>query len=169
LKGEFYQANAEDLCNVLPPGSQFDLIWSFGVIHHTPFPEKVVEQFKKLLAPDGELRLMVYSKVSYKLFFLMRETGDWDFGKMDKLISTYSEAQTGCPVTYSYTFEEAHELLKGFNINFIGKDHIFCWDIDAYKKHEYVKEACWKNLPEDQFRRLEKELGWHLLIKAKHA
>jgi len=169
LTGSFFRANAEELCQVLPEGSQFDLIWSFGVIHHTPHPENVVEQFRKLLAPGGELRLMVYSKVSYKLFFLMRATetkGDWDFGKIDSLVSTYSEAQTGCPVTYSYTFEECHELLKGFKINSITKDHIFCWDIDEYKQHQYVKEGCWKNVSDDQFHKLEKELGWHTLIIA---
>jgi len=97
----------------------------------------------------------------------MRETNQWDFGKMDKLIATYSEAQTGCPVTYSYTFEECQELLNGFTITHISKDHIFCWDIDEYKKHNYVKEPCWKDLCEDQFKKLEKELGWHTLITAK--
>jgi len=166
LKGEFYRANAEELLSVLPKDSQFDLIWSCGVVHHTPHPEKVVEQFHQLLAPGGEIRIMVYSKVSYKLFFLMRETGDWDFSKMDTLVATYSEAQTGCPVTYTYTFDECAELLKGFKITQISKDHIFCWDIDAYKRYEYVKEACWKNLPEDSFHKLEKELGWHTLVTA---
>jgi len=167
LQGSFYHGNAEELTKILPEGSQFDLIWSFGVIHHTPHPEKVVEQFHKLLAPDGEVRLMVYSKVSYKLFFLMRETGDWDFSKIDQLISTYSEAQTGCPVTYSYTFNECEELLKGFKVTHLSKEHIFCWDIDEYRQYRYVKEPCWKNVPEDQFRKLEKELGWHTLIIAR--
>jgi len=167
LKADFYLCNAEELCSTLPEGSQFDLIWSFGVIHHTPCPEKVIEQFHKLVAPGGEIRIMVYSKISYKLFFLMRETGDWDFGKMDSLVANYSEAQTGCPVTYTYTFDECEELLKGFEIVKIWKDHIFCWDIDEYKQYRYVKEDCWKNLPEDKFRKLEKELGWHTCIIAK--
>lgn len=52
--------------------------------------------------------MMVYSKVSYKLFFLMRETGVWDFSKLDHLIARYSEAQSGCPVTYTFTFEVSH-------------------------------------------------------------
>ena len=85
---------------------QFDLIWSFGVVHHTPHPARAVAEMAKLLKTGGELRLMVYSKVSYKLFFLMRETGVWDFSSIDQLIGEYSEAQSGCPVTYSYTAEE---------------------------------------------------------------
>jgi 2-polyprenyl-3-methyl-5-hydroxy-6-metoxy-1,4-benzoquinol methylase len=167
LEGSFYRANAEELTQVLPEGSKFDLIWTFGVVHHTPHPEKVIAEFTKLLAPGGELRIMVYSKVSYKLFFLMRETGDWDFSKIDALISNYSEAQTGCPVTYSYTFDELAQLLHGFEITRIEKDHIFCWDIDEYKQHRYVKEKCWKDVPEEEFRNLEKELGWHTCAVAK--
>jgi 2-polyprenyl-3-methyl-5-hydroxy-6-metoxy-1,4-benzoquinol methylase len=167
LEGSFYQANAEELTKVLPEGSKFDLIWTFGVVHHTPFPEKVIEEFTKLLAPGGELRIMVYSKVSYKLFFLMRETGDWDFSKMDTLIADYSEAQTGCPVTYTYTFEELKELLHAFDVTHIEKDHIFCWDIDQYKQYKYEKEECWKNVPEDLFHKLEQELGWHTMAIAK--
>jgi len=167
LQGSFFQANAEELTKVLPAGSQFDLIWTFGVVHHTPYPEKVIAEFTKLLAPGGELRIMVYSKVSYKLFFLMRETGDWDFSKMDALIANYSEAQTGCPVTYTYTFEELKELLHEFDVTQIEKDHIFCWDIDEYKQYRYVKEECWRKVPEDLFRKLEKELGWHTLAIAK--
>jgi len=167
LQGTFLKANAEELTKVLPEGSKFDLIWTFGVVHHTPFPEKVIAEFTKLLAPGGELRIMVYSKVSYKLFFLMRETGDWDFSKMDTLIANYSEAQTGCPVTYTYTFEELKELLHDFDVTHIEKDHIFCWDIDEYKQYRYVKEECWKKVPDDLFGKLEKELGWHTLAIAK--
>jgi len=167
LEGEFYEANAEEVTKVLPAGSQFDLIFSFGVIHHTPHPEKVIDEIYKLLAPGGQIRLMVYSKVSYKLFFLMRETGDWDFSKMDHLIANYSEAQTGCPVTYTYTFDELEQLLgPRFQITHLSKDHIFCWDIDEYKQYRYVKEPCWINVPEDTFKKLEKELGWHTLVIA---
>ena len=28
---------------------EYDLIWSFGVIHHSPHPEAIVEQMKKYM------------------------------------------------------------------------------------------------------------------------
>ena len=46
----------------------------------------------------------------------MRETGIWDFSNLDELISTYSEAQTGCPITYSFTYEGARRLFADFQI-----------------------------------------------------
>lgn len=169
LKANFYQGNAEDLENILPKEDlgTFDMVWSFGVIHHTPHPENVIRGIKKFLKPEGEARIMVYSKVSYKLFWLMNHTKTWDFSQVDSLIAKYSEAQVGCPVTYTYTFDECGKLMDGFTITGLQKDHIFPWKVDEYKQHNYVKEDEWKNLTYEQFHQFEKELGWHTLIKAK--
>jgi len=168
LSAEFYNTNAEQLASYLPQDTKFDLIWSFGVIHHTPYPEACIEQFKKLLAPGGEIRIMVYSKISYKLFFLMRETGDWNFGHMDQLVARYSEAQTGCPVTFTYTFEEITDgLLKDWEVTKLYKAHIFAYNIEEYRKYNYVKEDCWKNVDDKMMEELEKELGWHTCIVAR--
>lgn len=41
LTGDFHVGNAEELERYLPKGKKYDLIWSFGAIHHTPHPEKV--------------------------------------------------------------------------------------------------------------------------------
>ncbi len=167
LTANFILGNAEDLDLLLSHGEKFDLIWSFGVIHHSPHPEKILEKCKSFLKDDGEIRMMVYSKISYKLFYLMRETGIWDFSVLDDLISAYSEAQTGCPITYSYTLEGAKRLFSGFKIMDITKTHIFPWNIQKYISYQYEKETCFKNISEDFFKELESELGWHLLIKAQ--
>lgn len=167
LSANFILGNAEELDQLVLAGEQFDLIWSFGVIHHSPHPKKILAQCKKLLKDDGEIRMMVYSKISYKLFYLMRETGVWDFGKLDELISSYSEAQTGCPITYSYTIEGAKKLFSDFEILDIRKAHIFPWNIQKYIKYEYEKEDCFKAISDDLFAELESEIGWHMLIKAK--
>ena len=119
------------------------------------------------MTSKSELRLMMYSKVSYKLFWIMKEEGVWDMSKLDELISRNSEAQTGCPVTYSYTFNDLRSLLHGFKILDIYKAHIFTWEIEAYKKYEYKKDPAWENVDDRQLSELEKELGWHTLVRAK--
>lgn len=149
------------------PVEPYDLVYSFGVIHHTPHPERAIEQIKKYIAPDGELRLMVYSKVSYKLFWIMRQEGVWDMGRLGELIARNSEAQTGCPVTYTYTFDELKSLLHRFRVLDIRKAHIFTWDLDAYKRYEYKKDPAWAKVDDHQLAELEKELGWHTLVRAR--
>jgi len=118
---------------------------------------------------DSELRIMLYSKASYKLFWIMKEECVWDMGRLDELIARNSEAQTGCPVTYSYTFNEVRSLLSDFQIIEMQKAHIFTWDIEAYKRYEFKKDAIWANVSDEQIAELEKELGWHLLTRARLA
>eukprot|EP01090_Pellita_catalonica_P002146 TRINITY_DN11793_c0_g1_i1.p1 TRINITY_DN11793_c0_g1~~TRINITY_DN11793_c0_g1_i1.p1 ORF type:complete len:306 (+),score=49.32 TRINITY_DN11793_c0_g1_i1:158-1075(+) len=150
--------------------TSFDLVWSFGVLHHTPQPERIVQEIAKVLKPDGETRLMVYSKVSFKLFWIMNVTQRWDFqdDKMDDLLQFFSEAQSGSPVTWSYTLKEARELMtkNGFTVTDIGKRHIFPWKIDMYRQGFYEKEDWWKGISNARLRDLEEELGWHTLITA---
>src|ERR1700674_3920009 len=44
----FIQANAEKLSESVPV-EPFDLVYSFGVIHHTPHPERVLDEIHKYL------------------------------------------------------------------------------------------------------------------------
>lgn len=164
----FVRGNSEELDRFLPVEA-YDLVYSFGVIHHTPHPERAIQCIRNYMTGDSELRLMLYSKVSYKLFWIMKEEGIWDMGRLDELIARNSEAQTGCPVTYTYTFNEARALLAGFEILEMRKSHIFTWDVTAYKKYEYVKDPAWAGVSDGQLAELEKELGWHLLIRARLA
>lgn len=87
--------------------------------------------------------------------------------RLDELIARNSEAQTDCPVTYTYTPDGALTLLSGFDILALRKAHIFTWDIESYKRYEYKKDPAWANVSETQLAELEKELGWHTLIKAR--
>jgi len=43
----FYQVNAERLSETVPV-EEYDLVYSFGVIHHTPHPELVINEIKNI-------------------------------------------------------------------------------------------------------------------------
>ncbi len=85
---------------------------------------------------------------------------------MDEIIAKHSVAQSGCPITYTFTFDDIRELLNGFKIEEMYKTHIFPYLIEPYKKHQYLLDECFKNMKKHIFNQMEKELGWHTLIKA---
>ena len=100
LNATFIPGNSEELDTLLPPGKTYDLIYSFGVIHHTPHPERVVAAAAHRLKPDGEFRLMLYNRYSWKVFWIYLLTGWQEPWNLSRLVAKYSEAQTGCPVTH---------------------------------------------------------------------
>jgi ubiquinone/menaquinone biosynthesis C-methylase UbiE len=168
LKATFINGNIENLSDILPL-QKFDLIYSFGVIHHTENPEKVFEEIYKYMDENTELRVMLYSKISYKLFWVMIENNIKKISNMEDLIRKNAEAQYNCPVAYTYTFEEIKEMLHkhGIKVENIWKDHIFTYDIENYKKNIYVKDEYWKDVDEKLLKQFEKELGWHTLFICK--
>jgi len=166
LKACFYQGNAEALDSFLPQ-EQYDLIYSFGVIHHTPHPERVLQQIKRYCKPDTEIRLMVYSQWSWKILWIIMGYGKGQFWKAGELVRTYSEAQSGCPVTFYYSFRDVRRLFADFTILAIKKEHIFPYVIEKYVRHEYEKVWYFRWMPTVLFRRLERNFGWHTLVVAK--
>jgi hypothetical protein len=139
------------------------------VVHHSPNPERVVRQIRKYMDARSELRLMVYSRVSYKLFWIMHTEGAWDMSRLDEIIARNSEAATGCPVTYTYTPQSVTALLDGYQVLDIAKAHIFTWDVDAYRRYEYKKDPAWAHVSDETLAELERELGWHMLVRARLA
>lgn len=163
---EFHEANAERLSEFLP-AEPYDLVYSFGVIHHSPDPEKIIRQIREnFVRPGSTLKLMVYNRYSSKvLWMLLQERGR--FWRLDEIVAKHSEAQTGCPVTYSYTKRTVRDLIgDGFEIKESFVDHIFPYEIEKYVEYEYELEWYWKMLPEALFRAFERTFGWHLCSTA---
>jgi SAM-dependent methyltransferase len=150
-------------------GAQYDLIYSFGVIHHTPRPERALAEMRTLLAPGGTLKVMVYHRHSWKVLWILAGEGRGRFWQANELIAKYSEAQTGCPVTYSYSRGEARELVEGngFRVEQLAVDHVFPYRISDYVEYRYVKEPYFRWMPDSLFRSFERRFGWHLLITAQ--
>lgn len=166
----FVQANAEELTSALP-GEAYDLVYSFGVVHHTPQPERALSEMRALVAPGGALKLMVYHRHSWKVLRTVAVDGRGRFWRAAELIATHSEAQTGCPVTFAYTRREARELVEqcGFRVRELWVDHIFPYRVNDYVQYRYAKEPFFRVLPAPVFHALERRVGWHLLVNAEAA
>ena len=165
---QFYAANAEQLDRVVPV-EPFDLVYSFGVIHHTPHPERVLEQMRRYMHAGSMLKLMVYHRYSWKVLWLLLRSGKGQVWKTSELVAKHSEAQTGCPVTYIYSRRQGRALVEqhGFRVTELWTDHIFPYRIRDYKEYRYRKEWYFRCLPRPLFRKLEQRFGWHLCITAQ--
>jgi ubiquinone/menaquinone biosynthesis C-methylase UbiE len=162
---KFYVGNAEELSKFVPV-EKYDLIYSFGVIHHTPTPENVISEMKKYSNPGTVVKVMVYYRHSWKVGDIILKYGHGAFWKLDKLIPLYSEAQYGSPVTYTYTPETAAKLLDGYEVTEVFADHIFPYRIPEYVKYQYVKVWYFRWMPDSWFHAFERKFGWHLCVTA---
>lgn len=163
---EFYQADAENLQDIVPI-QKYDLVYSFGVIHHTPHPENVFKAIMPYINKRSTIKIMVYHKISWKVLWILLKYGKGAFWKLDSLIANYSEAQTGCPITFSYSKGTVKRLMEDFHITESRVEHIFPYSIPEYKQNIYKKVWYFRYLPVPFFRWLETKIGWHLCVTAR--
>ncbi len=163
----FLQANVEELTAALPPGF-YDLVYAFGVVHHTPRPEVALREMRSFLAPGATLKLMVYHRYSWKVFSTLMTYGRGQFWNLDRIIAEHSEAQEGCPVTYAYTRRQIREMIESLGCRVRGMfvDHIFPWRISEYVQYRYRPTPFFAMLPPPVFRWLERHFGWHICVTA---
>jgi ubiquinone/menaquinone biosynthesis C-methylase UbiE len=74
VPGQFEVANAEEGLPI--PDASVDYVYSFGVIHHSPAPEKIVGEIYRVLRKGGTFTVMLYnrSSINYhiEIMFLRR-------------------------------------------------------------------------------------------------
>ncbi len=102
------QADAEQL----PFADQsFDLVYSWGVLHHTPDTGRAVEEVRRVLKVGGEARVMLYSRRSWVVLGLWLRYGlarGRPFRSATDLLSEHMES-TG---TKAYTTAELHDAVR---------------------------------------------------------
>jgi hypothetical protein len=77
------------------------------------------------------------------------------------------EAQSGCPIAFTFTQQEVRSLLKNYEILELRQDHIFLFVLEKYVRYEYEVQPYVQAMSPETLRVLEKYLGWHTLILAR--
>lgn len=154
LPGRFILGDAEEADKYFSDET-FDLIYSFGVLHHTLDIQNALRSMKALSHVGTKIKVMIYANESYKQALI--EEG-----------LEQPEAQFGCPIANSYTKSEAEILFKnaGFKDIKIRQDHIFPYEVEAYKNYRYTKLPWFAAMPDHIYNAFKKNFGWHLLIEA---
>lgn len=109
LPGNTLQADAERLPF---DAASFDLVYSWGVLHHTPDTRRALDEVRRVLRPDGEARIMLYNRRS---FFAL---GVWARYSLLRgrpaSVATVLARHLESPGTRAYTRNELRALFAAF-------------------------------------------------------
>jgi SAM-dependent methyltransferase len=111
LSGDVRVADAEQLPF---DDATFDLVYSYGVLHHTPSTSKAIAEVRRVLRRDGEARIMLYARRSWLAFGAWLRWG-LGRGRPFQSISAVLAAHLESPGTKAYTEREIRDLFAGFS------------------------------------------------------
>ncbi|MBA2461681.1 MAG: class I SAM-dependent methyltransferase [Actinobacteria bacterium] len=111
LQAEVLVADAESLPF---DDASFDLVYSYGVLHHTPDTEAAVAEVRRVLKPGAEARIMLYSRRSW---FAFGAWARWGLGRGRpwRTISEVLAEHLESPGTKAYTRLELERLFADFS------------------------------------------------------
>lgn len=119
LDGHVSVADAEDL--PFEDGG-FDVVYSWGVLHHTPDPAKAIREAVRMVRPGGRLCVMLYARRSWVAFGLWARYGLLR-GRPDRSLSWAVANHMESAGTRAYLPSEIRELfgpLPGLTIEHVG-------------------------------------------------
>ena len=109
LRADMLVADAEQLPFAY---GEFDRVYSWGVLHHTPNTPKAVAEAIRVLAPGGELCVMLYARHSWVAYawwmrFALLRGRPWH--GLSEVLYRYMESEG----TTAYTKRELRHLFRG--------------------------------------------------------
>jgi len=165
FKPNLWVADAE----ALPfANATFDVVYSYGVMHHSPDTAKCIAEAWRVLKPGGSARIMVYHHASITGLMLWLRYGLVRGKSIRRCVYERLES----PGTKTYTKDEVRSLTRGFeNVTirqvFSPGDLLLSKPSARFQSPAY--RLIWKLFPRDLVRLLGKRLGLFLLIEARKA
>jgi SAM-dependent methyltransferase len=111
LDAEVRVADAEEL--PFEDGA-FDLVYSYGVLHHTPDTRRALDEVRRVVRPVGEARIMLYSRRSWLALGAWLRWG-LARGRLRASISDVLAEHLESPGTKAFTQSELDDLFSGFS------------------------------------------------------
>ena len=162
LESDLRVGNAE----ALPfPDESFDLVYSWGVIHHSPDTPAAAREILRVLKPGGRFAVMIYHRYSLIGLMLWLRYGP---KSLDRVYAEHLES----PGTKAYSLKSARELFEGAaNIRaWTVLTHGDLLESGAGQRHQgrllSIARSVW---PRWLLRRVAKSNGLFLLISGNKA
>ena len=166
LESDLRVADAESLPFV---DESFDLVYSWGVLHHSPNTQRAIDEAWRVLRHGGDARVMIYHKhslVGYMLWVRYALLMGRPWQSLSDIYSRHLES----PGTKAYTSDEARRLFSRFSVVRISTvlTHGDLLESDAGQRHRGWLLSVAKRLwPRGLFRLMLPGHGLFMLIEAR--
>lgn len=167
----YCELSAQDAMNIQYPDKFFDVVYSFGVLHHAPDTEKCIQEIHRILKDDGHAIVMLYARgwkhyIKRCLIQGLIMGKYFQLGSWQAVYNDASEVNGGSPRTAVFTKKEVKALFKQFPHVEIKKKRL--GEFFDYKPYGTVMFPGWFTRF-CYFLGLESILGENYLIKAYKA
>lgn len=167
----------------------FDIVYSFGVLHHIPEVDKAISEIQRVLKPGGRLIIMLYNKPSINYHVEIRRMRKWGLALIGMPGVLSLLAKLGLPKAKLQRHLELHRASERMSDeewlsrNTDGPDNPYSKVYDAVEAEALLK--CFKNIEQDikffDYRHwgplgkltpqglrkfLGDKWGWHRIVKA---
>ena len=142
-----------------------DVVYSNGVLHHTPDTAGAIRELHRVLRPGGTAKVMIYHKTSLNYWGEMMLHRGVLRGELfrghsaEQIMSRWVEySEHGArPLVKAYTRQQARELFRDFTRVKI--------QIEQLIRSEFPLVG--RLIPEALFRAMRQSIGWNLIITAR--
>jgi glycosyltransferase involved in cell wall biosynthesis/ubiquinone/menaquinone biosynthesis C-methylase UbiE len=159
LSGEFLQQDAESL---VFDDNMFDVVYTNGVLHHTPDTRQVVREIFRVLKPGGRVIAMVYAEDSLQYWRNLV----WNIGLKGGQLRKYSMGEIMSRAVERSDNAAAHPLVKAYTRTGLRQLFDGFLDIEILRR-QLDAGAVPRVLSRVPRRYLEGIMGWNLIIKAR--
>ena len=111
--GLYSDIQTGDAENLPFPNDTFDIVYSWGVIHHSPDTQKAVHEIFRVLRPGGVCKVMIYHRYSLVGFMLWLRYAllvGMPFISLDTIYAKHLES----PGTKAFSEDEARDMFSEF-------------------------------------------------------
>jgi len=162
FKPDLHLADAEKLPF---QNETFDVVYSYGVMHHSPDPAQCINEALRVLKPGGTARIMLYHDPSVTGLMLWLRYGIWKGQSVRRCVYEHLES----PGTKAFSMNEVLSMMSSFEN--VAVEQVFSpgdllLNKPSTKFQGRFYSLAWKLFPRSVVRRFGKRWGLFLLITA---